>query len=64
MHLGPDEILMAVTLDFRDDLSVPGLEEAADERTGKMQAADPCITHLCLRPRRARPRSSGEGQTG
>ncbi|MEI9996925.1 MAG: cation diffusion facilitator family transporter [Rhizomicrobium sp.] len=57
MHLGPEEILMAVTLDFQDDLSGPGLEEAADELTGKLQAADPRITRLFLRPGRARPPS-------
>ena len=54
MHLGPDEILMAATLDFRDDLSGPQLEEAADELTGKLKAADPRITRLFLRPGRAK----------
>ena len=53
MTLGPREILMAVTLDFRDDLSGPQLEEAADHLTAKLKAADPRITRLFIRPGRA-----------
>ena len=33
MHLGPEEILVAVSLDFQDSLSGPQLEQAADELT-------------------------------
>ena len=53
MNFGPQEILMAATLDFRDDLSGPQLEEAADELTARLQSADPHITRLFLRPGRA-----------
>jgi cation diffusion facilitator family transporter len=58
MHLGPNEILMAATLDFRNDLSGPEVEEATDVLTGKLQAADPRITRLFLRPGRAKATSS------
>jgi hypothetical protein len=50
MHLGPEEILVAVTLDFQDSLSGPELEQAADELTDRLKAADPRITRLFLRP--------------
>jgi hypothetical protein len=50
MQLGPDEILMAATLDFNDDMSAPQLEEAADNLTKKLKAADPRITRVFLRP--------------
>jgi cation diffusion facilitator family transporter len=50
MHLGPEEILVAVTLDFEDSLSGPELERAADELTDQLKAADARITRLFLRP--------------
>jgi cation diffusion facilitator family transporter len=53
MQLGPDEILMAATLDFNDDMSGPQLEKAADDLTKKLKAADPRITRVFLRPGRA-----------
>ena len=53
MQLGPDEILMAATLDFNDDMSAPQLEEAADKLTKKLKAADSRITRVFLRPGRA-----------
>ncbi|MDB5460068.1 MAG: cation transporter [Caulobacteraceae bacterium] len=54
MHLGPEEILVAATLDFDDSLSGPQLEEAADELTDRLKAADRRITRLFLRPGRAK----------
>jgi len=50
MHLGPNEILVAVSLDFQDSLSGPQLEQAADELTDRLKAADARITRLFLRP--------------
>lgn len=52
MQLGPDEILMAATLDFNNDLTGPELEQAADELTDKLQSADPRITRVFIRPGR------------
>jgi hypothetical protein len=52
MQLGPDEILMAATLDFNNDLTGPELEQAADELTDKLQWADPRITRVFIRPGR------------
>lgn len=53
MQLGPDEILLAATLDFRNELTGPQLEEAADELTDKLREADSRITRVFLRPGRA-----------
>ena len=50
MHLGPEDILVAATLDFRDDLSGPELEAAADELTGQLKQAEPRITRVFIRP--------------
>lgn len=50
MHLGPQDILVAATLDFRDDLSAPELEKAADELTGELKTAEPRITRVFIRP--------------
>jgi cation diffusion facilitator family transporter len=50
MHLGPEEILVALTLDFQDSLTGPELEQAADELTERLKAADPRITRLFIRP--------------
>ena len=50
LHLGPQEILVGVTIDFRDDLPGGALENAADELSDRIQQAQPCITRLFLRP--------------
>lgn len=53
MHLGPQDILVAATLDFRDDLTAPQLEQAADELTGRLKQAEPRITRVFIRPGQA-----------
>jgi cation diffusion facilitator family transporter len=50
MHLGPQDILVAATLDFRDDLTAPQLEKAADELTQRLKEAEPRITRVFIRP--------------
>ena len=50
MHLGPQDILVAATLDFRDDLTAVQLEQAADELTGQLRKAEPRITRVFIRP--------------
>lgn len=50
MHLGPQDILVAATLDFRDGLTGKQLERAADELTERLKAAEPRITRVFLRP--------------
>jgi cation diffusion facilitator family transporter len=54
MQLGPDEILMAATLDFKDELSSRELTKASDQIAEKVLSEDPRITRLFLRPGRAK----------
>jgi cation diffusion facilitator family transporter len=50
LHLGPREVLVGVTIDFNDDLPGGEIENAADELSQAIQAAQPSITRLFLRP--------------
>jgi len=54
LHLGPQTILVALTLDFRDGLSGDELHDAAESLTVRVQAADRRICQVFLRPGRAR----------
>jgi len=54
LHLGPQTILVALTLDFRDGLSGDELHDAAEGLTARVRAADPRICQVFLRPGRAR----------
>jgi len=53
LHLGPNEILFAVTLDFNDALSGPEIEQAADALSNAIRNVDPRITRVFLRPGKA-----------
>ncbi len=55
-HLGPQEILLGVTIDFRDDLPGGDVETAAHALSRRVQEAHPSITRIFLRPG-ARPTS-------
>jgi cation diffusion facilitator family transporter len=50
MHLGPSEILVAVTIDFSDDLTGGDIEAAARALTEAIGAKVPHISHVFLRP--------------
>jgi cation diffusion facilitator family transporter len=50
MHLGPREILVGITIDFDDGLAGGEIEVAAAELSARVQAAQPAITRLFLRP--------------
>lgn len=51
MHLGPHNILLALTIDFRDELSGEAIENAARELIARIEAAHPEIKRVFLRPR-------------
>ncbi|RAI56237.1 cation diffusion facilitator family transporter [Roseicella frigidaeris] len=55
LHLGPREVLFAVTIDFRDDLPGEAVERAAAALIREVEAAHPMVTRLFLRPRRLPP---------
>jgi divalent metal cation (Fe/Co/Zn/Cd) transporter len=61
MHLGPAEVLVAVTIDFRDDLPGGAVEQAAAELTRRVEAAHPEVTRVFLRPR-PQPQSQPQPQ--
>ena len=50
MHLGPSEILVAVTLDFQDSLPGEEMEQAAAELTQRVEQEHPEVTRMFLRP--------------
>ena len=50
LHLGPQEVLVGVTIDFRDDLNGREIEEAAFRLSRDIETAQPEITRLFLRP--------------
>ena len=50
MHLGPQSILMALTLRFRSELSIPTLENAIREITFALQAVEKRVAYVYVRP--------------
>ena len=54
MHLGPQEILLGVTLDFHDDLTASDIEDAADDFAVRIREIDARITRVFVRSGRAR----------
>lgn len=54
MHLGPEEILVGLTLTFRDDLTMEALADASEDVTLSLRKADPRITRVFLRSARNR----------
>jgi cation diffusion facilitator family transporter len=54
MHLGPQEILLGVTLDFHDHLTAGEIEDAADDFAIRIRTIDPRVTRVFVRSGRAR----------
>jgi cation diffusion facilitator family transporter len=54
MHLGPQEILLGVTLDFHDALNAGQIEDAGDDFAMRIRAIDERITRVFVRSGRAR----------
>lgn len=50
LHLGPEAILVALTLSFKPDTTMHGLGDAIDELTRAMQRADGRIAYVYVRP--------------
>ncbi len=50
MHLGPSEILLAASIDIRDDLDGAAVEQTARDLAARIEAAHPEITRVFLRP--------------
>ncbi len=58
LHLGPDSILVGVTLEWREGLSGDELQSRAQTLSDAVQASDPRIGRIFLRPMKQRPYSS------
>jgi cation diffusion facilitator family transporter len=54
MHLGPDAILLAITLNYQDKLSVEQVEIVTDALSERIRAIDPRITRIFVRSERSR----------
>ncbi|MBA3810188.1 MAG: cation diffusion facilitator family transporter [Caulobacteraceae bacterium] len=56
LHLGPESILIGVTLEFRDGLSGDEIQAAAQALSDRVQASDSRIGRIFLRPMQHRPK--------
>ena len=50
LMLGPADILVALTLTFREPLTAPQIGDAIDEMTRRLRKVEPRIAHLYVRP--------------
>lgn len=50
MHLGPDDILLAVEIDFRDEMTSAEIEDAVRELGSALRQAQPAVRRVFLRP--------------
>ena len=50
MHVGPDDVLVAGRVEFRDELSVPEIEELTERIIDDLRERDPAIRHVFLQP--------------
>jgi cation diffusion facilitator family transporter len=55
LHLGPDSILVGVTLEFSDGLTGDEIQAAAQDLSDRVQASDARIGRIFLRPMKHRP---------
>ena len=53
VHLAPDQILVALSLDFADDLRTPQIEDAVINIERKIRAAHPEVVTLFVKPQTA-----------
>lgn len=61
LHLGPESILIGVTLEFRDGLSGDDIQAAAQALSDRVQASDSRIGRIFLRPMTHRPNRGNGG---
>jgi cation diffusion facilitator family transporter len=50
MHVGPDDVLVAGRVEFRDDLTVPEIEALTERIIADLRRRDPAIAHVFLQP--------------
>ncbi|MFC4017328.1 cation diffusion facilitator family transporter [Micromonospora sp. GCM10011542] len=62
MQLGPDDILVAAKVDFRDQATGAAIEATADEAERRLTGRYPEIRYLFLDPTRSMPGASGHAR--
>jgi len=50
MHVGPDDVLVAGCVEFRDDLTVPEVEELTERIIEDLRRRDPAVGQVFLQP--------------
>jgi cation diffusion facilitator family transporter len=50
LHIGPNNILLAISIDFDDALTSPEIEATAHDLTAALRKSHPAITRVYLRP--------------
>lgn len=64
MHLGPSDILLAVSIDFKDELDADAVEVAARDLTEALKNRHPEIHRVYLRPLRETDQPDGRRAAG
>ncbi|MFF0175166.1 cation diffusion facilitator family transporter [Micromonospora profundi] len=59
MQLGPDDVLVAAKVDFRDDATGAAIEATADEAERRLTGRYPAIRYVFLDPTRSLPGAAG-----
>ncbi|MDX3882801.1 MULTISPECIES: cation diffusion facilitator family transporter [Edaphosphingomonas] len=58
LHMAPDQVTAAISLDFDDDLTTREIERAVAEIEARTAAAHPEVTHVFIRPQARRESGS------
>lgn len=63
MHLGPSDVLLGISLDFRDEMTSDEIEMAVHELDNRLRVCQPSIRRVFVRPvQRAKRWTIREGQ--
>lgn len=57
LQLGPEQVILAASVDFRDDLDVHGVEAAVDRIEKMVKAADPTVSSVMVKPAEGKERA-------
>ncbi|MCS0497318.1 cation diffusion facilitator family transporter [Ancylobacter sp. MQZ15Z-1] len=55
MHLGPSDILLGISIDFRDDMTSDDIEAAVWDLSARLREREPSIRRIFVRPVRRSP---------
>jgi cation diffusion facilitator family transporter len=61
MHMGPEFILVNISVDFRDPIAAPGIEEAVSEIDSRIREAFPAVRRIFIE---AEARAAEDAKTG